>query len=145
MFRRLKKYIELPGSEKKLFSEALRLTLWIRIVTFFLNFNRYVSKLGIPHKESFINPSPDQKKIIYKVFRAMRRSSIYLPFNSSCLIDAVVAKLMLNTRSIESTFYLGVTKDNTKQLKAHAWLRCGETIITGRRGMEKFTPVEWYT
>lgn len=145
MFRIIKKYIELPGSDKKLFFEAVRLTFWIRLRSFFLNFNKNVSKIGVPHKESLIKPDSDQLKIIYKVFRAMRRSSIYLPFNNSCLYEALVVKLMLNSRGIESTFYLGVSKDSTKQLKAHAWLKCGDTIITGRRGMENYTSIEWYT
>jgi hypothetical protein len=43
-------------------------------------------------------------------------------------------------RGIDNTLYLGVGRDETKGLVAHAWLRCGELILTGG-GREHFMVV----
>ncbi|MBI9036372.1 MAG: lasso peptide biosynthesis protein, partial [Bacteroidales bacterium] len=36
-------------------------------------------------------------------------------------------------------------KDKDEQLKAHAWVRCGNIIVTGKKGMTKFTVVGTFT
>jgi hypothetical protein len=41
--------------------------------------------------------------------------------------------------------FLGVNKDEEKNLTAHAWLKCGEIFITGKRGYQKFTVVSSFT
>lgn len=143
--KKLNKFILLTSEERRLFFEAVCYALSTRAQITFLPFRQYAGFLGIPHKESNIQPDPDQLTIVYKVFRAMRRSSVYLPFREKCLIDAIVMKKMLFRRNIESTLYLGVAKESEKQLIAHAWLRCGENIITGRKGMEKYRLLEWFT
>jgi hypothetical protein len=39
--------------------------------------------------------------------------------------------------------YLGVGKDETTPdaVAAHAWLCCGNTIVTGASGLERYTPL----
>jgi hypothetical protein len=37
-----------------------------------------------------------------------------------------------------------VAKDNPQSLAAHAWLRCGPAIITGRLGYQRFTVVSTF-
>jgi hypothetical protein len=48
---------------------------------------------------------------------------------------------MLQKRGIPGVFYLGAMKDeeSKEKMKAHAWSQCGDTIITGGGGHEKFT------
>ena len=48
---------------------------------------------------------------------------------------------MLRRLGIANTLYLGVGKEEGKGLVAHAWLRCGGTILTGASGCERFTVV----
>ena len=48
---------------------------------------------------------------------------------------------MLRRRQIQSTLYLGLAKDASQSLQAHAWLRCGEDIITGKAGHERFSVI----
>jgi hypothetical protein len=145
MLEKLNKFILLTGEEKRLFFVAVYYACSTRIMIAILPFRRYAKYLGIPHKESAIQQNPDQLTIVYKVFRAMRRSSVYLPFREKCLVDAIVIKKMLLNKGIESTLYLGVSKDSDKQLIAHAWLRCGENIVTGRKGLENYKLLEWFT
>jgi hypothetical protein len=53
----------------------------------------------------------------------------------------LTAKALLGQCSLPSTIYFGLAKENENQLMAHAWVRCGERIISGKAGMERFTVV----
>jgi hypothetical protein len=54
---------------------------------------------------------------------------------------------MLKRRRIAATLYLGVAKDENKaeKLAAHAWLRCGDVILTGAHGHRQFTVVAMFS
>jgi hypothetical protein len=49
-----------------------------------------------------------------------------------CLPQAMAAKWMLRRRRTPSTLYLGLRREEKTSLTAHAWLRAGDEIITGR-------------
>jgi hypothetical protein len=53
----------------------------------------------------------------------------------------MAAKAMLKWRGVPSTLYLGLAKNNETQLEAHAWLRCGEHVLTGYKGMGRYTVI----
>lgn len=65
----------------------------------------------------------------------------HTPWESKCLVKAIVAKIILRYYGINNTLFLGVGRYEGDDLVAHAWLRYGETIITGGHGTEKFTIV----
>jgi hypothetical protein len=54
---------------------------------------------------------------------------------------------MLEKYNIPSTIYFGIMKDpeNPSELKAHAWLKVGEFIATGREGHKSFKVVNFYS
>ncbi len=139
------KFFRLSVEEKKLFFKAVQLALWARLNTTFRSSNRVVRLLGTAHKESYYNAYNTDDSIVNKTYRAMRRSSVYLPFKQKCLIDAIVVKKMLKKYGIDSTLYLGVSKDAKNKLVAHAWLRYGNFIIVGKKGTEKYVALEWFT
>jgi hypothetical protein len=60
----------------------------------------------------------------------------------TCLAQALAGSSMLGRRGIASTIHLGVAKiPDSEKLSAHAWLRCGDTLVTGSAGSKAFTPV----
>lgn len=67
--------------------------------------------------------------------------SCYTPWESKCLVQAIVGKIMLRQYGIANTLYLGVGRDERNCLIAHAWLRCADIIITGCHGHERFSVV----
>jgi hypothetical protein len=60
---------------------------------------------------------------------------------SQCLVQAVAVTWMLQRSDIPSTLYFGVAKDTGGGLKAHAWVRVGEKILTGAKEREDFSVV----
>jgi len=53
----------------------------------------------------------------------------------------LTAKALLGQSGLPATIYFGLAKDSDSQLLAHAWVRCGERIISGKPDMERYTVV----
>jgi hypothetical protein len=53
----------------------------------------------------------------------------------------LTAKALLGQCNLPATIYFGLAKESENQLMAHAWVRCGNKIISGKAGMERFTVV----
>ena len=69
--------------------------------------------------------------------RAIRAVIPKLHFSNECLVCAFTAKKILE--DIPSTVYMGVAKKEDGGMKAHAWTRVGDIIVTGEEGRERFT------
>jgi hypothetical protein len=78
------------------------------------------------------------------VKRSIRRIKRFLPWKIKCFEEAITAKKVLERYEIKSTLYLGVDKNESKQLIAHAWLRNGDYNITGGNISTKFKVVGFY-
>ena len=78
---------------------------------------------------------------------AVRSAAGWTPWGSVCLPQATAAKWMLKRRNIPATVYLGVMKDESRpeKLAAHAWVRCGEFILTGAKGHQQYTVVSKFS
>jgi hypothetical protein len=138
------KFFMIPPDERKLFLQSLRLLIYWKLVTIFLPMRIYRVWLGREQEESNaerLYPLP----YIQSFIRSMKRAIRILPFKPKCLTEAIAAKQLLQKHGITSTLYLGVAKKGNSSIIAHAWLRCGENIITGRKGMNKFTVVAFFT
>ena len=82
---------------------------------------------------------------VTQVSMAIRRSVKVIPWKVTCFVKAVAGKYMLKQMGITSTHYIGVGKDEAQKLTAHAWLRCGRFIVTGKEEMNRFTPVAFFS
>jgi hypothetical protein len=133
----VKKFYNTPFHEKCLFLEALVLLVRVRITIALIPMPRLWKKIGQLQHETPFEDVPHQHHFIFQVSRAIVRCRKVLRFNDRCYPEAITAKLMLRKRNIGSTLYVGVRKDPDKVL-AHAWLRCGSIIVTGKREMTNF-------
>lgn len=76
----------------------------------------------------------------------VERMADHTPWESVCLPRAMAAQRMLRRRGIPSTLYLGLKPDAEQGLdpSAHAWLRCGDMILTGADEVRDHHPVACY-
>lgn len=93
------------------------------------------------HEHCTATLSDKQKQELKKIAITIRK--LGKVFGFKCLAQAIAAQRLLKQRKIPSQLYLGVHK-NQSELKAHAWLKCGEHFITGKKGSEHFTTVITY-
>ncbi len=124
-----------------LFLEAwLYLCLAKPLIVFF-PFKRIASFIGKSQVESSEEINAD--KIINDIEIAIIRGVKFAFFSSKCYDQALATTFMLKRRKFSSTIYFGLYKESD-QLTAHAWVRCGNKIVSGKLGYERFTPVAWF-
>ena len=121
------------------FLEAWFLLHVAKLVILLISFKKIASWMGRLQLESTYDLH--SSRISTKIEHAIRRASRYTLHTSKCYDQALTAKALLGQSGLPSTIYFGLAKENDKQLKAHAWVRCGNFIITGKAGLEQFTVV----
>ena len=141
MYRKLMRFIRLPWPEKCLFTEAYCLTGVVRLAVLLLPFRWLSPVLGQKMLESPAQEDTFKLESAKQVGLVVETVSRYTPWASKCLVQAIVGKILLRQRGINSTLYLGVGQEDEKGLVAHAWLRSGGIILTGNEGRERFTVV----
>jgi hypothetical protein len=139
------KFINLPTAEKTLLMESCVFLGINRAAILTLPFRWLTRSLKQTQSYPCFSPLSDpQKAIVLSVGHAIQKAARYTPWESACLAQALTAQRMLQRRKISGIFYLGVMKDandRNEQLKAHAWSQCGDVILTGQPGHERFTIV----
>ena len=122
-----------------LFAEAWCLLHLAKLVIVYMPFKKIASWMGRLQVESAYEMKYSNVSI--KIEHAIRRASNYTMHESKCYDQALTAKALLGQSGLPATIYFGLAKESDSQLMAHAWVRCGERIISGKPGMERFTVV----
>ena len=86
--------------------------------------------------------SPSTKIDVECLSWAIAVAAQHVPWRSDCLIQVMAADRWLRRHQLRPNFYLGVAKDERGGLAAHAWLRCGDRIVTGGRSDQFSTLIE---
>ena len=137
-YSRMKK---VKGNDWWLFFKAVYWTGIARILIVFIPLKRFAFILGSHMKETPEASASEYLELLQAVELAISRASRYVPWRCKCYEQAISAKIILRGFGIETTLYYGVAKDQEQKLIAHAWVRCGDYIVTGRLGMKRFTVV----
>lgn len=142
--RPLIRYLRLRSGKRLLLEAVLRLAA-ARLAVRLLAFRRLARRLGAHMAQSPETLPPEQTEVARRVGWAVRLAARHLPWRCACLEQAVAAQTMLRRRGIPCTLYLGVARESADRLRAHAWLRCGDLILTGRAGRERFAVVSSFS
>lgn len=124
-----------------LFMEAWLYLHLAKLFIIIFPFKRIAALIGNSQVES--SREIIEQEIVRNIEVVITRGIKYVFFSSKCYDQALATSFMLKRRKIASTIYFGLSKEG-EQLSAHAWVRCGEKIISGRIGYERFTPVAWF-
>ena len=134
-----KRLRRLSAHDLSLLLEAWALFWTARLAVIVLPFRWMRPVLGRTGAES---PATVPDPILARARRigwAVVRVSQLLPSSrGTCLAQAIAAQTMLRRRGIAATVYLGVARKDGEKLAAHAWVRSGEVILTGRPGHRRF-------
>ena len=136
-------FVKLPFSIKLLaFEVTLELTLaCIQLKSH--EFKDLAKKLGESESECPKVDSPPTQETRY-LKGLIRRIADLLPWRCVCFPQAIAGQRILNKKDIPSTLYLGLLKEGG-EMKAHAWLRTGQYIVTGDNGISKYTIINSFT
>jgi len=147
---RLKKFAALPAGEKWLLLQAWCLLGWYRVALQLVAFRRLTG--GLEHQAftpATREVTPAQREQAITIGRLVASAASVTPWQSRCLVQALVTCRLLAARGIPGQFCLGVRKGcdvsaDPTGFAAHAWLQCGDAIITGAAGHEEYAVVSTY-
>jgi hypothetical protein len=138
----LVRFWRLPPARRVVLLEAIGQLITAQVALRLFPFNTLAGGLGQPQVESSDCCSSEVEcqgaRWVKWAIRAVVRR---LPRPPRCLVQAVAAQWMLRRRRLASTLYLGVARDGSHALNAHAWVRCGEIFVTGENEYQRFQVV----
>ncbi len=138
---KFKIFLSLGIKKQYQFIEGFILSAYYRFAMIYLPFKYLKKQMGIPKTES----SYQVDESIYQEAKNIRSIVMlickYTPWESKCLVRALLVQHFLKRQKVATTIYLGVNKDDLNHMKAHAWIRCGEMIITGQYEKDHFIQV----
>lgn len=142
-----KKYAWFPdwSLRWKLFAASAWLMLAIfRVLILIVPFNRMAGMMG---RAGFVTGTAlkaGQQSRAETIGTMIRLLGDRTPWVSTCYTRALTAQAILWWMKTESTIYFGIRKEAGKGLCAHAWLRCGTTVILGESEMQDYITVKTY-
>lgn len=142
IIRKIRTFFSLDISMLLILIEAFLFLGWARILLYF-PFSKITSLLGY-HMEETSFADVNRHAEIQELTEALNIMSRHTFWESKCLVRAIAGMAMLKRRKLESTLYLGTGKDASGKMIAHAWLRCGNSYITGAEVMSDFTVVSLF-
>lgn len=133
--------------ERFLLIEAFFLLGLARFLVLTLPFKWLARTIGTHMNEAGPDINDNDFRLARLIGQAVRSAASNTPWESVCLPQAVVCQWMLKRRNIPGTVYLGVAINKTipDKLSAHAWLRCGRSLLTGADGHRQFTVVSTFS
>lgn len=143
--RILKKFIRLSYKMKLVIVFSFFLSGIIRFLILIIPFRRLSGIMGKEMIESPKTLDPISQARAFKVGWAINTVCNHTPWESKCLVRALTALIILKALHIPSTLYLGVSRNNSSQLAAHAWLRSGEIILTGENEKDSFKCITYFS
>ena len=126
----LLKFTRLSQIERILLVKAVTLMAVIRIGLLVIPFKRLyrlVSEAGKKNSGRHNSDPEYQKHVVY----AISRASKYFHGNNTCLIQSVVGLYLLEKNGISTKLCIGVVKNDSGGLCAHAWVESNGKIIIG--------------
>lgn len=140
-------FLRAPKHQRYIAAEAFFWLIGSMLLVRFVPFRLWARWLG---ETGITTPEIDQPKTQFTLRRvtwAVEGASAYLPWKSTCLMNALAGKRLLRRRGIASTVYLGARRDHDApqtRLAAHAWLRVGSRVILGADQAAEYHPVAWF-
>ncbi len=131
-------------AERSSLLEALLLLGAGRAAVLLFSFSRVAGWLGLTQRNPESNVSSAQANTAAEIGWAVRTASVRTPWQSTCLVQTLAGAAMLRRRGIPCTLFLGVARD-AQHIIAHAWLSCGENILTGSDSRRRFTQISAFS
>ncbi len=130
--------MQLDGADKWL---LLRATAWLAIARIMLTvmpFRHLSARLSAKSYSPQIEPDQD---LLQRISCAVSAAANNVPWRSDCFPQTIAARMLLKRFGYASTIHLGVERIGEDGLEAHAWLTCGETVVTGGAELDRYTEV----
>ena len=130
--------MQLDGADKWL---LLRAKIWLaiaRIMLVAMSFERLSARLSVERNSTQIKPDQD---LLQRIGFAVSAAANNVPWRSDCFPQTIAARMLLKRFGYATTIHFGVDRVGEEGLEGHAWLTCGETVVTGGEDLDRYTEV----
>ena len=130
--QKIRTFLKLSRKLKILLLAAYLLLGYVRIILLMIPF-KYIIRLGLKPvqlKQSTNFTIAQLTSRAQTVGKAVALSARYTPWESKCLAQSIVCKIILRQLHIPHTLYIGVAK-NQGEFRAHAWIAYNDLVING--------------
>jgi hypothetical protein len=143
--RRLRRFQQLSWRERGLLVQAMVSLVVAGVLLRLVPFERLTNWLCLRRAETPPEEDAHAEKLAAQIGWAIDAAANRSPLEFRCLPRALAATLVSRRYHLATTLYLGVTRAESGELKAHAWARCGSCVITGRSGQERFSVIACFS
>jgi hypothetical protein len=133
MQARLRKFFELTAADRRLLGAAMVSVIKARLTVTFVPIRKIL--LPVAPRAGALIGDANAASISWAVETAGR----IVPSGQNCLVRAIAGREMLARRGVSSQIRLGVAKSSPERLDGHAWLECGDMIVTGEGEHRSYT------
>lgn len=139
---RLARFLRLPQSERWL---IIRVTLLLSAAQLALSLFpfRHVYRCMSAASQPKINEGYKDHRDADQIYAAVNKSGRNFLGVNSCFPQALVGEMLLKRAGYPATLRIGVTKEQSGEMKAHAWVELdGSVVIGGPLSLvEGYTPL----
>ena len=135
--RCLRQLYRMTLPERRLLTEAWVLSLVVVSLLRWVSFDRLIRWVDRPTRVG--RRSLPTRVTPLHAARLVRSAGARIGW-STCLTRAVVLKLLLARRGIDTELVIGATRQ-AGSFEAHAWLRLGDEVVLGGEGHRRFVPL----
>lgn len=137
--QRLLKFIALSSGDHQLLLKTFMLLGLVRLGLRLLPFPTLRKVLvSISRVKSF--PSKVNQTQVAKSVWAVNQSSRYMPGGVKCLARALTTQVLMSRRGYPAELCIGVAKNETGKLEAHAWIESqGQVLIGQLQDLSRYT------
>ena len=134
--------MQLDGAAKWLLLRAAAWLLIARIMLVVMPFKRLSARLSTESNSTQIEPDQD---LLQKIGYVVSAAANNVPWRSDCFPQTIAARMLLKRFGYASTIHFGVDRVGEGGLEGHAWLTCGETVVTGGGELDRYTEVHSFS
>ncbi len=134
--RKLRRFGKLSPADRWLFLRAICALAMARMQLATLPFERLSARLSDGDVQGVAHPDPEFPQ---RVAFAVRSAAANVPWDATCLPQAIAARALLQRHGYRPTIHLGVERLGDDALAGHAWLTCGDAIVLGGENLGRYT------
>jgi len=140
--KKLKRFGALDGADKWLLLRAAGWLAIVRLMLVAMPFRRLVVKLSAADAPAQREADP---AVLSRVGYAVTIAASHVPWRSDCFPQTIAARMLLRGYGYVSTIHIGVERVGDDELAGHAWLTCGEIVVTGGTELDRYTELHTLT
>jgi hypothetical protein len=142
MMHKLQRFSALSAADKWLWLRAVGWLAIARIQLIAMPFDRLVARLSAGAEMGSANADPE---LLRRVRFAISAAAANVPWRSDCFPQAIAARAMLKGYDYCPTIHLGIERAGDNTLLGHAWLTCGDEVVTGGGGLDRYAEIHRFT